>query len=233
MISSNEYFHRQLQLWGEDVQNRLKDKKIVIIGSGGLGCSLGISLGSCGIGEMHLVDFDHIETHNIHRQIAFKVEDEGLYKAEVLAKLLHERSPFVKAVPHVCHFEEFTKKGVKVDLIIDATDNLITRAEIDKYAREVNTPWLYGSVEAFNGQVCFFEKSNFESFKVIKRQPAGIAAPIIMHIASLQANLTLRYLAGLSVKKDRLYYLYFDNDGELITKKFDMPISDAEEKKVA
>ena len=223
MISSNEYFHRQLQLWGEDVQNSLRDKKIAIIGSGGLGCSLGIALGSCGIGHIHLVDFDHVETHNIHRQIAFKVNDEGSYKAELLAKLLHDRSPFVEATAHVCYFEEFTKKEIELDLIIDATDNLITRAEIDKYAQKVNTPWLYGSVEAFNGQVCFFENSNFDSFKVTARQPAGIAAPIIMHIASLQANLALRYLAGLSVKKDRLYYLYFDEDGELITKKFDMP----------
>jgi hypothetical protein len=46
-----------------------------------------------------------------------------------------------------------------------------------------------------------------------------------MHIASLQANLALRYLAGLSVKKDWLYYLFFNNDGELITQKFTLPKS--------
>jgi hypothetical protein len=39
----------------------------------------------------------------------------------------------------------------------------------------------------------------------------------------LQANLALRYLAGLSVKKDMLYYLYFNDEGELITQKFAMP----------
>jgi adenylyltransferase/sulfurtransferase len=44
-----------------------------------------------------------------------------------------------------------------------------------------------------------------------------------MHIASLQANLALRYLAGLNVVKDKLYYLFFNEEGELITQKFLLP----------
>jgi len=47
-----------------------------------------------------------------------------------------------------------------------------------------------------------------------------------MHIASLQANFALRYLADLSVKKDMLYYLFFDKEGELITQKFGLPKGD-------
>ncbi|WP_458701685.1 HesA/MoeB/ThiF family protein [Sulfurospirillum sp. 1307] len=219
-----EYFHRQVQLWGEETQISLQDKSIAIIGCGGLGSSLAISLGSSGIGKIHLVDFDEVSVHNIHRQIAFKVGDEGKYKSEIVGKLVEDRCPYVKTVVHVESFEEFSKKDIKVDLILDATDNLPVRALIDEYAREKNTPWIYGSVEAFNGQVCFFEKSNFKAFKIKKKTPAGIAAPIVMHIASLQANLALRYLAGLSVKKDLLYYLYINDDGELVTQKFGMPI---------
>jgi hypothetical protein len=60
-------------------------------------------------------------------------------------------------------------------------------------------------------------------FKITQKTPAGIAAPIVMHIASLQANLALRYLAGLSVQKDKLYYLFFNDDGELVTQKFALP----------
>jgi molybdopterin/thiamine biosynthesis adenylyltransferase len=217
------YFHRQIQLWGEEVQTSLQDKSIVVVGCGGLGSSIAIALGSSGIGKIHLVDFDEVSTHNIHRQIAFKVGDEDKYKAAVLAQLLKERCPFVEPVLHVENFESFSQKDIKVDLIIDATDNLPVRATIDAYARAKKTPWIYGSVEEFNGQVCFFEKSSFSAFKISDKKPAGIAAPIVMHIASLQANLALRYLAGLSVKKDMLYYLYFNDEGELITQKFAMP----------
>lgn len=217
------YFHRQVQLWGEATQESLQTKKIVIIGCGGLGSSLAYALGSSGIGEIHLVDFDEVSVHNIHRQIAFKVGDEGKLKANVVKESIESRCPFVKVHAHIGRLEDFTLKGISVDLIIDATDNLPTRALIDAYAKEVKTPWLYGSVEAFNGQVCFFEKSSFKAFQISNKTPSGIAAPIVMHIASLQANLALRYLSGLSVKKDMLYYLYINEEGELITQKFGMP----------
>ncbi len=219
-----EYFHRQVQLWGEETQRSLQDKKIVIIGSGGLGSSLSFALGASGIGEIHMVDFDEVSIHNIHRQIAFKVGDEGQNKAEIAVRVMQERCPYVKAIAHDCDFEAFTLKGIEVDLIIDATDNLPTRGKINEYAKSVNTPWVYGSVEAFNGQVCFFDEASFNDvFKITQKTPAGIAAPIVMHIASLQANLALRYLAGLSVKKDYLYYLFFNEEGELITQKFGLP----------
>ncbi len=221
------YFHRQVQLWGEETQMLLQTKRIAVIGSGGLGSSLAFALGASGIGEIHMVDFDTVSLHNIHRQIAFKSGDEGKYKSEVCAELIEARCPYVKAHAHVCNFEAFVAKNIEVDLIIDATDNLPSRGEINMYAKSKALPWVYGSVEAFNGQVCFFEDASFnELFKITQKTPAGIAAPIVMHIASLQANLALRYLAGLSVKKDKLYYLFFNDEGELVTQKFALPKSE-------
>lgn len=219
-----EYFHRQVQLWGEETQRLLQNKKIAVVGAGGLGSSLAFALGSSGIGEIHMIDFDEVSTHNIHRQIAFKIGDEGKNKAALNAKLIEQRCPFVKAIAHENSFKEWCEKEIDVDLIIDATDNLPTRGEIDDYCKSKNLPWIYGSVEAFHGQVCFFENSSFrDAFKITSQIPAGIAAPIVMHIASLQANLSLRYLAGLSVKKELLYYLFFNSEGELITQKFTLP----------
>ena len=218
------YFNRQVMLWGEETQAKLQKKKIAIVGSGGLGSSLLIALSSSGIGQIDLIDFDEVSTHNIHRQIAFAVGDEGKYKAEVAARLAESRCPYVKVTPYLMRFEEFAEESRSYDLILDATDNLPSRAQIDAYAKRIGCPWVYGSVEAFNGQVCFIERSSFDAFKIMDREPAGIAAPIVMHIASLQANLALRYLVGQSVKKDLLYYLYFNDEGELITQKFNMPV---------
>ncbi|WP_456453282.1 HesA/MoeB/ThiF family protein [Hydrogenimonas sp.] len=218
------YFNRQVMLWGEGTQAALREKRIAIVGSGGLGSSLVVALGASGVGHIDLIDFDEVSTHNIHRQIAFRVGDEGRYKAEVAAELAKSRCPFVEVTPHVMRFEEFAETKREYDLILDATDNLPARAEIDRYAKRIGCPWVYGSVEAFNGQVCFIDRSSFDAFRIMEREPAGIAAPIVMHIASLQANLALRYLAGQSVKKDLLYYLYFDDEGELVTQKFKMPV---------
>lgn len=231
MNEFNEYFDRQIQLWGEDAQKSLLDKKIVIIGCGGLGCSLGIALGASGIGRIDLVDFDEVGVHNIHRQIGFKVGDEGRKKCEALKELIESRCSYVKVNSFDMDFDGFTdaiKQSLesydKYDLIIDATDNLPVRAKINSFAKEENTPWIYGSVEEFHGQVCFFEDASFESvFQISDRKPGGIAAPIVMNIASFQANIALRYLAGLCVKKDFLYYLFFNDEGEFITQKFGLP----------
>ena len=220
------YFNRQIQLWGEEVQDNLQNKHIVIIGCGGLGCSLGVALGASGIGHITLVDFDDVGVHNIHRQIGFKSADEGKYKCEVLKELILERCPYVKITAINGSFEDYTnlENTQLPDLILDATDNLPVRAKIDEYAKQINKPWIYGSVEEFHGQVCFFENSSFSSvFDVKERTPGGIACPIVMNIASFQANLALRYLVGLEVKKDFLYYLFFNDEGEFNIQKFGLP----------
>jgi adenylyltransferase/sulfurtransferase len=222
-MTSEAYFNRQIQLWGEATQKSLQHKKIAIIGAGGLGCTLAMALGTSGIGEIHMVDFDTVSNHNIHRQIAFTLEDEGKSKAKVTVALMKSKNPFLKALAFDMNFDEFKAMGNSYDLILDATDNLPVRGEIDKYAKEKKIPWIYGSVEEFNGQVCFFDEANFKVFNISDHKPGGIAAPIVMHIGSLQANLALRYLAGLTVIKDKLYYLYFNEEGELITQKFGMP----------
>ncbi len=223
MIKTEDYFKRQIQLWGEATQASLENKKIAIIGAGGLGSSLALALGTSGIGQIDMVDFDTVSLHNIHRQIAFTLNDEEKLKAQVVVDLMKSKNPFVNATAYDISFEAFSELGNRYDLILDATDNLETREAIDAYAKSINTPWIYASVEAFNGQVCFFEEASFQVFNTSDHKPGGITAPIVMHIASLQANLALRYLAGLSVVKDKLYYLYFNDEGELITQKFDMP----------
>jgi adenylyltransferase/sulfurtransferase len=223
MPTPQAYFNRQIELWGENTQRSLHSKKIAIIGSGGLGTTLAMALGTSGIGEIHIVDFDTVSVHNIHRQIAFTLADEEKNKAKVTVKLIESKNPFVKAVAFDMPFDDFKEMGNSYDLILDATDNLPVRGEIDKYAKETDTPWIYASVEEFNGQVCFFDEATFQVFNISDHKPGGIAAPIVMHIGSLQANLALRYLAGLPVGKDKLYYLYFNEEGELITQKFGMP----------
>jgi len=219
------YFNRQIKLWGLDTQKSLQNKHIVIIGCGGLGCSLGYALGTSGIGKITLVDFDEVGIHNIHRQIAFKLGDEGKKKCDVLKDIIESKNKFVKVESIDATFEEFINQDIKnIDLILDATDNLPTRASIDKYAKSINTPWVYGSVEEFHGQICFFEKSDFNSvFSVKNRTPNGIACPIVMQIASIQANLALRYLVNLPIKKDFLNYIFYDEMGELTLQKFGLP----------
>ncbi len=218
-----EYFKRQIELWGEERQDALKSKSIAIIGCGGLGSSLALALGSSGIGTIYLVDFDEVSIHNIHRQITFKMDDEKKNKACVNKEVIEARSPFVTVKAFEEGFEEFTRRGIKPDVVLDATDSLPVRAKIDRYCKKEGIPWIYASVEEFHAQICFMQKASFDAFNISDRKPKGIAAPIVMTAASFEANLALRYLVGLPVKKDLLYYLYFDDSGEFNIAKFNMP----------
>jgi len=227
MVEPNHYFKRQIELWGEEKQAALQTKSIAIIGAGGLGSSLAMALGTSGIGRVDMVDFDEVSLHNIHRQIAFRLEDEGKNKAQVVSELIQAKSPFVQSSAYSYDFDTFASQNKqRYDLILDATDNLPTRSAIDEYAKASNTPWIYASVEEFNGQICFFEKSHFGVFNISDHKPAGIAAPIVMQIAATQANFALRYLVGLPIPKDILHYIYYNGEGELITQKFKMPQGD-------
>jgi len=223
-MQPSDYFARQIRLWGDERQEELSQKRLLIVGAGGLGGTLMTALGSSGIGRIDLVDFDTVALHNLHRQIVFDLEDEGKKKAEVTARRVEGRCPFVSVRPITVDFERFAQTSAeRYDLILDATDNLPTRSRIDAFAKARGVPWIYASVEAFNGQVCFIEESSFEAFAVVEREPAGIAAPMVMQVGAFEANLALRYLAGLPIEKDTLFYFYFNEAGEFVTQKFGMP----------
>lgn len=220
MNKYNNYFKRQIQLWGEKTQYLIKDKKILIVGAGGLGSSLAFALGSSGIGEIHVVDYDKVDISNIHRQILFTLNDAGKLKAKVFKSVVESRFDEVRVVPHIMKFEEFIKNNeLKFDLILDATDNLETRVLIDKFAKNLSVPWIYTSVQDFFIQICFMDKSKFNAFDKRGLKPTGIACPIVMMAAAFEANLAIRYLAGLEVKKDLFYYLDITS-GELKINKF-------------
>ena len=151
--------------------------------------------------------------------------DDGKYKAEVLKELVEARCPYTKVTAYVEDFDTFAARNLEFDLIIDGTDNLPTRAAINAYCMKKKQPWIYGSVEEFHGQVCFFEKASYEAvFQITNRKPNGIACPIVVHVASLQANLAIRYLTNLPVKKVVLYYISFDSEGVFNNQKFNLPV---------
>jgi adenylyltransferase/sulfurtransferase len=219
-MEKKEYYRRQIELWGEEKQESLEDKSVAIIGAGGLGSSLALALSGSGIGNIDIVDFDRVSPHNIHRQIAFKLKDEDRYKAKVVSKLIKERNPFVKSRSYEMHFEDFIKLEKRYNLLLDATDNFDARKQMSSYSKLSGIPWIYASVEGFMGQVCFFEYGGFETFNTKEHTPSGIAAPIVMQVASFEANLALLYLVGTQVKRDQLYHMQYNDRGEFEIKSF-------------
>src|SRR5260370_40267250 len=53
---------------GMDGQLKLKNAKVLLIGTGGLGAPLGLYLAAAGVGQLGLVDFYVVDFTNIQRQ---------------------------------------------------------------------------------------------------------------------------------------------------------------------
>ena len=93
-------FFRQLEVfdsWNRtdshprEIQRRLSESTVLVIGAGGVGSTLANLLASCGVGSLCCVDFDLVELHNLARQSLYTHEDIGAYKVEVLARRLRQR----------------------------------------------------------------------------------------------------------------------------------------------
>jgi molybdopterin/thiamine biosynthesis adenylyltransferase len=70
------------------VQRRLRDARVLLVGVGGTGGSAGQALAASGVGRLHLVDDDVVELSNLNRQVLYGDRDIGRPKAEVAAERL-------------------------------------------------------------------------------------------------------------------------------------------------
>ena len=67
---------------GLDGQKKLKAAKVLLIGAGGLGSPASLYLSGAGIGTLGLVDADHVEESNLHRQVIHTEERVGMNKTK-------------------------------------------------------------------------------------------------------------------------------------------------------
>ena len=67
------------------LHERLRDAHVVLLGVGGLGSTLLLSLAGAGVGRLTLLDSDNVELKNLTRQFLYTSEDVGQSKVELAA----------------------------------------------------------------------------------------------------------------------------------------------------
>jgi sulfur carrier protein ThiS adenylyltransferase len=112
-----------------DLRARLADKRVGIIGLGGLGSNAAAMLVRTGVRHLVLADFDVVDESNLNRQLYFR-EDIGRLKTDALAETLRRIEPEVdlELVSSRVGEDEIVAIGRRVDVLMEATDCADTKA---------------------------------------------------------------------------------------------------------
>jgi adenylyltransferase/sulfurtransferase len=207
---AREFYSRQVSMKeiGEKGQKRIRQAKVAVVGSGGLGTVSSLYLALAGVGYIRLIDQDIIEAQNLHRQILYTTSDLHYPKAEVAAKRLQDVNPLIKTEAFT---ENVNASNVErllggVDCIVDGLDNMITRYLVNRVCVKKKVPYIFGAAIGIEGNLSVFSPpdtgcleclmpnlSDNDLFTCATRGVIGATPGII---GALQAIETIKLLAG-------------------------------------
>ena len=137
-LSSKELdrYSRQVMLEeiGYNGQLKLKNSKVCVVGTGGLGHPIITRLTAMGVGTLRIVDRDVIELSNLHRQTLFDESDVGQVKVEAAAKKLRKLNSECNIEALTVSVNDYTALEVVegCDVVIDALDSVNARYALNK-----------------------------------------------------------------------------------------------------
>jgi len=194
---------------GKNVEN-LKDKNVVIIGVGGLGCTVANLLARLQI-NLTLIDYDVVSASNLERQILYDKEDLSKKKVKVAQKKL-EQFTNIKIIDEGIEENNIQKMIPKnTDLIIDCTDNVKTRLIINKYCLKNNINWIYSGAVSNIGAIYFVNnKNNGPCYECLQQDKdgqtsceIGVLNSLVVMVASMTVNVAVNYLTN-GIVEDKL-----------------------------
>ncbi len=217
-----EQYSRHLLLpeIGEEGQNILKQKAVLIVGLGGLGAPISIYLAAAGIGRIGIADFDTVEISNLQRQILYRHKDIGKKKVEIAYNQLKSINPNIKIERYSEKIDEKNAKQIieKYDIINDGTDNFESRYLLNKICNETGKTNVYASIGKFEGQLSVFVPQKTACYNClypvpankndIKEEDKGVLCVLPALIGSLQATETIKVLLNIGTPLYNKLLLY-------------------------
>ncbi|MDQ6969102.1 MAG: molybdopterin-synthase adenylyltransferase MoeB [Mariprofundus sp.] len=139
-------------------QEKLKQAKVLCIGTGGLGSPISLYLSAAGVGTIGLVDFDVVDDSNLQRQIAHSTADIGRPKVESARDTLIGINPYLQVNLHGEGIKLDNARDIisQYDLVVDGTDNFPTRYLVNDACVLEDKPLIYASIFQFEGQATVF-----------------------------------------------------------------------------
>ncbi|MEP7196134.1 MAG: molybdopterin-synthase adenylyltransferase MoeB [Saprospiraceae bacterium] len=232
-MSTNQRYSRQILLkeFGQLAQDKLSSAKILVVGVGGLGCPALQYLAAAGIGTLGIVDFDTVDISNLQRQILFSSQDIGRLKTEIAAQRIRTLNSEISVHEHNLKItnQNALEIIVNYDIVIDGTDNFVTKYLLNDACVILGKPYVFGAVFKFEGQLATFNypttdsrvKSNYRDLFPFAPKNAvelscnevGVLGVIPGIIGTMQAAEVIKLLTGIgrSLTNKMLCYNALEN----------------------
>jgi adenylyltransferase/sulfurtransferase len=194
---------------GMDGQLKLKNAKVLCIGTGGLGAPLGLYLAAAGVGRIGLVDFDNVDLTNLQRQVLFGSSDVGRPKTAAAAERLRNLNPDIQIDVFETHLTSENALDVikDYDIVVDGTDNFPTRYLVNDACVLLGKPNVYGSIFRFEGQITVFGYPGGPCYRCLYPEPpppglvpscaeGGVLGVLPGIVGTIQAAETLKLIMG-------------------------------------
>jgi len=196
---------------GEAGQAKLAASRVLIIGAGGLGCPVISYLAGAGVGTLGIVDGDHLEASNLHRQVMYSARDIGAHKAELAARRVAELNPSVAVQVWTQPLDAGNAVDVfrQFDLVVECTDDMRSRYLSSDAAVLSGTPLILASIYQYEGQLQFVAaKPGAPCLRCLwPQEPApeavgscalsGVLGPVPGVLGAMQATEALQVLLGM------------------------------------
>ncbi|EAQ5743410.1 HesA/MoeB/ThiF family protein [Salmonella enterica subsp. enterica] len=197
-------------------QQKLLNNHVLIVGLGGLGSPAALYLAGAGIGTLTLADDDDVHLSNLQRQILFTTDDIAHPKAQSAKLRLAQLNPGSKLIVLQQRLTgDVLKNAVaRADVVLDCTDNMATRQEINAACVTLNTPLITASAVGFGGQLMVLTppwgQGCYRCLWPDDVEPerncrtAGVLGPVVGVMGTLQALEAIKLLSGMETPSGEL-----------------------------
>ena len=187
-------------------QLKLKNSKVLVVGTGALGSPVLLYLSAAGIGTIGIIDFDTVDESNLQRQIIHSTNEIGNPKVNSAKSRINSINPNIDVI---AYNDKLTSKNAleiikNFDVVVDGTDNFQTRYLINDACVFLNKPFVYGAIFRFEGQSTVFNADkNSPCYRCIFPEPpkaglvpscseAGVLGVLPGIIGTIQASETIK-----------------------------------------
>ena len=171
-------FERVISLIGKDNLDKIKSKRVLVVGLGGVGGYAMEALARSGIGSLVLIDYDKIDKSNLNRQIITNESNIGKYKVDEAKERILMINKDIEVITLQIFLDEDNISildDYKIDYIVDACDSVKTKKLLIDYSIEKNIK-LIASMGTANKldpsklTICDIRKTSYDPLAKILRK---------------------------------------------------------------